>query len=84
MDLLSTLHSAISEKFLDTSSHYSSFYCTYIRTCFRCSSSSTITTRRMVCTGNFGYSGAMISRFSDLISGKVGRQEIDEKTIGRG
>ena len=30
MDLLSTLHSAISENFLDTFPHYSSFYCTYV------------------------------------------------------
>ena len=30
MDLLSTLHSAISENFLDTFPHYSRFYCTYV------------------------------------------------------
>ena len=30
VDLLSTLHSAISENFLDTFPHYSRFYCTYV------------------------------------------------------
>ena len=50
----------------------------YLCTCFRSSNN-----RRMVLAGNFGYTSG-ISRFSDLISGKVGRQEIDEKTIGRG